>query len=79
MENPQSFIKKLPKKIANKTKCVEYKVRESAGSYIKSRNIQVRGISKYEIRGRKKNDHKQRGLRYGQMEVWATRLCGVQG
>ena len=34
--------------------CVEYKVRESAGSYIKFRNIQVSGISKYEVRGRKK-------------------------
>ena len=85
MENPQSFVKKLPKKvvvrttrIANKTKCVYYKVREIAGSYIKFRNIQVRGVSKYEVRGKKKH-RKRRGSRYGQMEVWATRLCAVQG
>ena len=41
-------------RIANKPKCVYYKVREIAGSYIKFRNIQVSGISKYEVRGRKK-------------------------
>ena len=59
--------------------CVEYKVRESAGSYIKFRNIQVRGISKYEVRGRKKRPQTTRfeiwpdgGVGY--KVVWSTRL-----
>ena len=56
MENPQSFSKKLQKrhcvyyKDSEQEKCVYYKVRESAGSCIKLRNIQVRGISKYEVK-----------------------------
>ena len=48
---------------------MEYKVRESAGSYIKFRNIQVRGVSKYEVRGKKKH-------RVRDMARWR---CGLQG
>ena len=51
---------------------MEYKVRESAGSYIKFRNIQVRGVSKYEVRGKKStaNDAVR------DMARWR---CGLQG